>query len=90
MNAPSPSKAPCLGCMSDDQPVANGVASVNAFMTCVAMLAVSPINVGLYMIAFCPRHQEVAARAIASFAMLNHIEVAELTAKLSAVLGLPK
>lgn len=38
------SRLRCLGCQSDEQPVTNGVATVNAFVAALAIVAMEPRN----------------------------------------------
>ena len=80
----TPGRHPCLGCESDAQPAACGVASVNAFVSAAILFAIDPRQVTLYIGALCDEHRGLAARTITVMAEKNGIPVAELVAKLES------
>jgi hypothetical protein len=87
--AASSVKPPCLGCQSDAQPAACGVATVNAFMSAAVLFAIDPKQVALYIGSLCDAHRATAARVLVVISARNDISTPELVAKLQAAYGIP-
>lgn len=77
----------CLGCASDAQPTELGIASVNAFVSAICLMAMEPRSAAQFLGRFCDKHTILGARVMAAFGEQNRIPQEELTAKLSALLG---
>jgi hypothetical protein len=82
------SGAPCLGCASDQQPVSNGIATVNAFMTAVLLYAIDPKQVAIYLAALCPRHAAIGVEVLGVMAKKNRFAEADLTERLRGAFGM--
>lgn len=79
---------PCLGCLSDAQPVLNGVATVNAFVTALTLISVNPKAAATYFAAFCGPHRHYAIESMLVFARQNGLKVPELTNRLTELFGI--
>lgn len=79
----------CLGCASDAQPVASGIATMNAFTSILCVIAMRGTKAtGPYVAALCDAHRRAFILSMIAFSRLNEIPGAELRSRIGELFGL--
>lgn len=79
----------CLGCHSDAEPTTNGVASVNGFVSALAMMAIDRKQAALYFAHLCENHRRNAMACLDATAKANGQSFGALSRSVFEMCGFP-